>query len=112
VQLIDLMPTVLDLMRLAPPAAGENGDALAQLDGVSLMPLIRGEQHSVRPFSFSENEVFLAVQDTAAEGPRYKLVVGANANRSADLIDPAKAQFPPQLFRSSGPAGAREPHAR
>lgn len=99
VQLIDLMPTVLDLMRLAPPAAGEPGDALAQLDGVSLMPLIRGEQHSVRPFSFSENEVFLAVQDTRPDGPRYKLVVGANAKCGPDLIDPAKAQFPPQLFR-------------
>jgi len=99
VQLIDLMPTVLDLMQLAAPPAEGDPSPLARLDGQSLMPLVRGEVQGVRPFSFSENEVFLAVQDTAAAGPRYKLVVGANADCTPELIDPAKAVLPPQLFR-------------
>jgi arylsulfatase A-like enzyme len=99
VQLIDLMPTVLDLMGLGLPAEAAGEDPLGRLDGVSLMPLVRGEVPGVRPFSFSENEVFLAVQDTAAEGARYKLVVSANADCDEKLLQAEGAPFPPQLYR-------------
>ena len=99
VQSIDLMPTVLDLMGLGLPVEAEQPDPLGHIDGVSLLPLIRGEASSVRPQSFSENEVFLAVQDTQAEGPRYKLIVGANQTCGPELIDPALAALGPRLYR-------------
>ncbi len=80
VQSIDILPTILDLMSLGLPDAAKGLDPLGWIDGRSLMPLIRAETDSLRPFAFCENEVFLSVQDTAASGPRYKLVVAANAD--------------------------------
>lgn len=64
---IDVFPTVSDLAELElPPAPGERD----RVDGVSLLPLIRGEVARVREHSFAENGSYSAVQDS-----RFKLVV-------------------------------------
>ncbi len=57
---IDLLPTVCDLLQLELP---EQTDEYTQIDGTSLMPLIRGEQASVREYSFAENANFASIQD-------------------------------------------------
>lgn len=74
---IDLVPTLLDLMDLAPLphvsglAAGASDEERNEvIDGVSLVPLIRGEVDAVRPHTFAENGRYRAVQDG-----RYKLIV-------------------------------------
>ncbi len=64
---IDVLPTVCELLSLTTPSEpGERG----RVDGTSLMPLVRGESTSVRPYSFAENGRFAAIQND-----RYKLVV-------------------------------------
>lgn len=64
---IDVFPTVSELAALElPPASGERD----RVDGVSLLPLIRGEVARVREHSFAENGSYSAVQDG-----RFKLVV-------------------------------------
>ncbi len=64
---IDVLPTVCELLALnLPSEPGERG----RVNGVSLMPLVRGESTSVRPYSFAENGRFAAIQDD-----RFKLVV-------------------------------------
>lgn len=64
---IDVLPTVCELIGLELPSEpGEHG----RVDGTSLMPLVRGEVPSVRPYSFAENGRFSAIQTD-----RTKLVV-------------------------------------
>jgi hypothetical protein len=60
---------VCDLIGIhVPHEEGEYG----KVDGVSLMPLVRNDAQSVRPYSFAENGTLVSVQD-----PRWKLVVAA-----------------------------------
>jgi len=49
VELRDIMPTLLDCAGLPVPAA---------IDGVSLLPLVRGEEHAVRPWLHGEHLIF------------------------------------------------------
>jgi arylsulfatase len=73
VESIDVVPTVCDLIGLAPPFEerfDEHGRNYGAVDGKSLAPLIRGERGAVKEFSFSENGTQMSVQDLA-----WKLVV-------------------------------------
>jgi len=67
---IDMLPTLCDLMGLEPPEDPDLEPELARLDGVSALPLVRGEVESLRRFSFAENNLYRAIQDG-----RWKLVV-------------------------------------
>jgi arylsulfatase A-like enzyme len=74
---IDVLPTICDLASIAAPQEpGERG----KIDGVSLLPLVRGEKTAVREYSFAENGIELSVQDL-----RTKLVVPAEALRAESL---------------------------
>jgi arylsulfatase A-like enzyme len=64
---IDLLPTVCDLMGLAPP---QDGSERGKIDGASLLPLVRGEADSVREFTIAENADYVSAQDR-----RFKVVV-------------------------------------
>ncbi len=99
VQSIDIFPTILELLGLDLPEAAKGTDPLGQIDGKSLMPLIRSEVKTLRPFAFCENEVFLSVQDTAASGPRYKLIVAANQDCGQSLKAQSGDGLRPMLFR-------------
>jgi arylsulfatase A-like enzyme len=86
---IDVLPTICDLAGIEPPnaeaqksaAAGADSERLerAKVDGRSLMPLVRGEQPSVREYSFAENGLELSVQDR-----NVKLIVNHDALAEAD----------------------------
>jgi len=64
---IDLLPTVCELMKIELPA---QTDRYSQIDGASLVPLVRGEVDRVREFSFAENQSFASIQDA-----RWKMLV-------------------------------------
>lgn len=91
VESIDVLPTVCALLGVAPPEEeGEYG----QVDGQSLLPLMRGEAQSVKEYSFAENGRFSSVQDRA-----WKLIVPAQALSEGDGWARAKAApEPPRLF--------------
>ena len=78
VEQIDVVPTVCELLRVAPPheegGLDEAGRDRGAIDGVSLVALARGEVARVKELSFAENGVYLAVQDE-----RWKLVVPSQA---------------------------------
>lgn len=60
VESIDLFPTLMDAMGLElPPVAGPRDI----VDGVSLLPLVRGEVDRVRDFFYAEDSTYVAVQD-------------------------------------------------
>jgi arylsulfatase A-like enzyme len=99
VESIDIVPTVCDLLGLLPPNEPDEPDGRGLVDGKSLLPLIRGEATSVREHAFSENGLFLAVQDTAASGPRYKLVIPIGGDCSKALEPNDGAPFRPVLYR-------------
>ena len=94
VQLIDVLPTICELLELELPADAAGADPEGHIDGTSLVALARGAAGSVRAFAFAENENFLAVQDTAAEGPRFKLVVAAGVECAKALELRADSVFP------------------
>jgi arylsulfatase A-like enzyme len=64
---IDVLPTVCDLMGLAPR---QSGSEQGKIDGASLLPLVRGEADSVREFSLAENRFHVSAQDR-----HFKVVV-------------------------------------
>jgi len=77
VESIDLLPTLLELMGVAPlPAARDlaadagHEQRIGAVDGTSLVPLIEGRVATVKRFSFAENGRYHALQDE-----RWKLVV-------------------------------------
>ncbi|MEM6572065.1 MAG: sulfatase-like hydrolase/transferase [Planctomycetota bacterium] len=119
---IDVLPTVLDLTGIeAPESASVVEDALvardgaidprsrrlwSAIDGTSLVPLARGEADAVREHTFSENGLFLSVQDA-----RWKLIVRRELVRpgawGAFLATPEGLE-PPRLFDlESDPAELR-----
>ncbi|MBI1379693.1 MAG: sulfatase-like hydrolase/transferase [Planctomycetaceae bacterium] len=60
VESIDLFPTLMDAMGLElPPVAGPRDI----VDGVSLLPLVRGEVDRAREFFYAEDSTYVAVQD-------------------------------------------------
>lgn len=74
---IDLMPTLVELLGLEalPGADGldeqaSHSERIGAVDGLSLVPLIRGAQSAVRPYSFAENGRYRSIQDG-----RWKLIV-------------------------------------
>jgi arylsulfatase A-like enzyme len=77
VESIDVLPTLTELMGLEGlthaselvPDAGLDEQRNA-IDGVSLLPRIRGEVDVVRPYSFAENDMFRSIQDE-----RWKLIL-------------------------------------
>jgi arylsulfatase A-like enzyme len=89
---IDVLPTICEIAGIEPPhESGVRG----QVDGRSLMPLVRGAAQSVREFSFAENGLALSVQDA-----RWKLIVPSSA-LAADAWKRALAGGPsskPKLF--------------
>jgi arylsulfatase A-like enzyme len=83
VETVDLLPTICDLFGLELPALED--EAYDLIDGRSLLPLIQGDERSVREFSFAENPQFLSIFDG-----RWRLVVERNA---LDSPDPKTAVF-------------------
>ncbi len=77
VETVDLVPTLCELLGVVSPHNDEEPDKRGHVDGVSLVPLMRGEVESVKRFSFAENGRFLSVQNR-----RHKLIV-----RPADLLE-------------------------
>jgi arylsulfatase A-like enzyme len=69
VESVDLLPTICDLFGLELPADDEP-EGRGLVDGVSLMPLIRGEVERVKDHSYATHGTFISVQ-----GMRWKLVV-------------------------------------
>ena len=69
---VDLMPTLCDLMGLELPTLPTEGDEIEyhRVDGMSLMPLVRGEREWQREFSFAESGPALSIQDL-----RWKLLI-------------------------------------
>jgi arylsulfatase A-like enzyme len=94
VESIDLLPTVCDLLGLEPPAPPDEG-VYGVLDGVSLLPLVRGEVEGVKRYTFAENGPHLAVQDA-----RWKLVVAREALARRGWDEVARGAVPGaiQLF--------------
>jgi arylsulfatase A-like enzyme len=80
---IDVVPTVCDLIGVRVPR--EDGE-FGIVDGVSLVPLVRGEAQSVREFSFAENGLLASIQDQ-----RWKLVV------PAEMLDAKEGETPASL---------------
>jgi arylsulfatase A-like enzyme len=74
VEEIDVFPTICDLfgLELPEPPAGADADeaARAEVDGVSLLPLVRGEPGAGKAYTYAENGPYVAVQDA-----RWKLIV-------------------------------------
>ncbi len=73
VETVDLLPTVCDLGGIAVPFDEQleaEKEGAGRVDGVSLMPLIRGEVESVKDYAYAENGRKLAIQDRS-----WKLVV-------------------------------------
>jgi len=69
VESVDLLPTICDLFGLELPDDDEPEER-GLIDGVSLLPLIRGEVERVKDYSYAVHQESLSVQDT-----RWKLVV-------------------------------------
>jgi len=98
VETVDLVPTICDLMSIAVPAEpgqqDEQGRDRGRVDGVSLVPLMRGEVEWVKGFSFAENGTHASVQDL-----EWKLVVPAKllTPRLWDALTPQERE-PLQLF--------------
>ncbi|MEM9382804.1 MAG: sulfatase-like hydrolase/transferase, partial [Planctomycetota bacterium] len=109
---IDVLPTVLDLAGIeAPEAAADVEQALvaregeidprsrrlwSAIDGRSLVPLARGDADGVREHTFSENGLFLSVQDA-----RWKLIVRRELTRAGAwdaLLAAPEGHEPPRLF--------------
>ena len=74
VETVDLVPTVCELLGLEPPLDPALTGGAGEIDGVSLMPLVRGEIDQAKPFAFAENGLYVAIQDI-----EWKLVVRARA---------------------------------
>lgn len=85
---IDLMPTLLDLAGVAPPAG-------VKLDGRSLAPLLGGASAAAAPprtlfIQAHRGDTPEAYRNFAAIGPRYKLVEGTGfAKRPGSATGPA-----------------------
>jgi len=75
VRLIDLAPTLLQILGLPPMAEGQ---------GVSLLPLMEGTAEEDRP-SFSEALIYYGEKKSVDDG-RYRLIVSPNSN-SEELYD-------------------------
>ena len=69
VESVDLLPTICDLLGLELPD-DDQPEERGLVDGVSLMPLVRGEAGSVKEHSFAIHGLYVSVMDT-----RWKLVV-------------------------------------
>ena len=67
---IDLVPTLCDLIGIEVPHDPSDEGGRGVVDGVSLLPLVRGEVGSVREYTFAENGRFVSIHDGA-----WKLVV-------------------------------------
>ena len=61
VESIDLVPTLCQAMGLAGPSDPEAAER-GLVDGVNLLPLVRGEVSSAKEYSFAENGRFVSIQ--------------------------------------------------
>lgn len=111
VESVDIVPTVCALLGVAPPPERAAGSIVApsnedreRIDGVDLLPLVRGEVTSVKAFGHSENGLYLGIQDgapsSAPDAPRYKLVVRTESlDEAAWQASLAGHPERPQLYR-------------
>jgi len=92
---IDLLPTVCELVNMRLPVEESDVRAFGEIDGRSLMSLVRGESVSVREHSFAENAYF-----HAAQNGRFKLLVDARAWQEPTLVAAraVKDRFLPRLY--------------
>lgn len=70
VETIDLVPTICELIGVRPPHHPEEPEGRGLIDGVSLLPLMRGEVDSVKEYVFAENGLYTSVSDG-----KWKLIV-------------------------------------
>lgn len=70
VETIDLVPTICELIGVEPPHHPEEPEGRGLIDGVSLVPLMRGEVDSVKDHVFAENGLYTSVSDG-----KWKLIV-------------------------------------
>jgi len=75
VRLIDVVPTIVDILDLPP---------LAEAQGESMLPLMRGEPRTHRP-SFSEALMYFGEKKSVDDG-RYRLILSPNSGRE-ELYD-------------------------
>jgi arylsulfatase A-like enzyme len=111
VESVDIVPTVCALLGVVPPPERVEGSIAApsnedreRIDGVDLLPLVRGEVTSVKAFGHSENGLYLGIQDgapsSAPDAPRYKLVVRTESlDEAAWQASLAGHPERPQLYR-------------
>ncbi|MDP6518283.1 MAG: sulfatase, partial [Planctomycetota bacterium] len=113
VESVDLVPTLCEVMGLAGPVDEESGER-GLVDGVSLLPLVRGEAQAAKEFSFAENGRYISIQDATrklivtraavtAEGFEAARTGAAEPARFFDLVnDPAEQHnlFPAQAEKA------------
>src|SRR5262249_55885671 len=87
---IDVTPTLLEAVSVAKPEK-------VAFDGVSLLPLLRGEKIDWKPrtlfFQWHRGDVPQLYRAFAARGPRYKLVQPLGVQENVVLKDPALQLF-------------------
>jgi arylsulfatase len=108
VESVDIVPTACALLAIEPPheqgQLDEQGRDRGAIDGADLVPLARGEVAEVKPYSFAENGVYLAVRDL-----RYKLVLAAESLERQDWrTSPRPGVTGAELYDLQADPGERE----
>jgi len=94
-QMIDFVPTICDLMRIEVPSDPDMENDRGRVDGTSLLPLVRGERDSVRPYSFAENGRFRSARSATG-----KLIVPKEALEDGgwEQLAAGELSFPGRYF--------------
>ena len=93
VESVDLVPTLCEVMGLAGPRDRESGER-GRVDGISLLPLVRGEVQAAKIYSFAENGRYVSIQSATR-----KLIVARPALTEAGWAAALSgASEPPRYF--------------